>query len=259
MENEQFVTKYLLSLNIDEVGVLIYKKLLTKGEMTILQLSRSTGIERTKLYRLTETLKNEGLIVERLEYNKRYLQASPLKNLEIRAKEVIAKSAFVSSNLFQFINIATAFKSSELPTNVKFYHGPEGIKQVLWNQLKADKEICAYSYRNLKEIVEQKFFDKWKDEVDRLGIIVKDLRSDEFTESAKKFTPSPFKGDIIKYISSDILDISIELDIYNDTVVIFNWYKGDEYAVEITDNKLSKMQKQIFDMYWKKAKRLYID
>lgn len=253
MSDANTVTKYLNTLGLSEYEVAIYTSLLHKGEMTILQLSRDAGIERTRLYRLVDSMVEKGLIVERLDYNKRYLQVCEPSVLERLANEALTKSAFLASNLPSFLGSIRDMRDSSMPTNVKFYRGVEGVRQVLWNELKAEGDLCVYSYRMLQEIVGEKFFIKWSQEAQLRGLIVKDLRSIEFLQSAIAVPPLPFDGDIIRYIDPEILDISIEMDIYNDVVTIFNWHQGDVYAVEIRDVKLAKMQRQIFNILWERA------
>ncbi|MBI2356643.1 hypothetical protein HYV12_01095 [Candidatus Dojkabacteria bacterium] len=258
MDNIDFLNRYLKDLGYGEEEITIYTNLLIKGEMTILNLSRSSGIERTKLYRLLEGLIEKGIVVERLEFNKRFLQACDLSVLQRHAEEVINKTTFISKNLPSFLNIVGEYRQSSLPTNVKFYKGVEGIKQVLWNELRAEKEILVYSYRILNEITGDKFFHKWSSECVVRGIEIRDLRSVEFLKSEMMASGDlmPFVGDEIRYIEPEELDITIEMDIYNDTVVIFNWLKGDVYGVEITDAKFAKMQRQIFKAFWGMAKPL---
>lgn len=252
--NIELITKCLSILRFSKIEVRVYISLLKNGEMTVLQLSRETGIERTKLYRLLDSMMSRGVVVERLDYNKKFLLPCSTSVLEELAANEIENSSYLAKTLPSFLEGVKDLANISQPTTVKFYRGVEGIKQVLWNELSAKDNLCTYSFRVLQEVVSEKFFLKWSREVEIRGLTVKDLRSSEFLMSAKSFPALPFKGDLIRYVSPEVLEIPIEMDIYNDTVSIFNWHKGDVYAVEIKDEKLAKMQKQIFNILWEMGK-----
>ena len=257
--NNEMILKYFDDLGFSPEEKAIYLELVKSKELTALGLSKATGIERTKIYRITEEMLQKGLIFERIDYKRRFFQPCELSTLEHIAHEKITKAQDIKENLPQFLEQLTQYQRESSQTNVKYYYGVSGIKQVLWNQLKAKKEILAYSYRNLQEVVGKKFFYLWEKEIEKKGIVVKDLRSIEFMKSSEHLRPMPFKGDVIRYIEPNILDIITEMDIYNDTVVVFNWFKGDVFAVEIENAKLATMHKQMFKSFWNMATPLNID
>ncbi|EKD96520.1 MAG: hypothetical protein ACD_24C00009G0001 [uncultured bacterium] len=45
------------------------------------------------------------------------------------------------------------------------------------------------------------------------------------------------------------------MDIYNDVLALYNWHKGEVFGVEIYNDKITAMQKQIFEVLWKMAKK----
>ncbi|HOU75734.1 MAG TPA: hypothetical protein PK957_01260 [Candidatus Dojkabacteria bacterium] len=67
-------------------------------------------------------------------------------------------------------------------------------------------------------------------------------------EFSKSITHKIYDGLVTvnaKYIDPQILDIQIALDIWDDAVTIFNWYKGEVFAVEIINDKFANFMKQI--------------
>lgn len=257
MMNEKSIKSYLRKLGLSLVEINVYLSLLEKGDQTILQLSRTTRIERTRLYREIYGMISKGLVIEKVLGSRKLLGISEIDSLERLAHRKVEDLSYVSENLNPFIKSIEEVKLSSVPSKVRSYSGKEGIKQVLWNELRAIGVIRTFSYRYLDEIVGKKFFKSWVKELDFREIEVKDLRSFQFLKSeaeVKGRNIMPFRNDNIRYLTPDVIDFEIEMDIYNDTVVIFNWHKGDVYAVEIEDSKFASMQRNFFDMYWNIAK-----
>jgi sugar-specific transcriptional regulator TrmB len=255
MKNTQLVN-FLKTLGIEQVQRQIYMFLIQNGESTILTISRETGMERTKVYREIERMKKTGYVYERIEYKKTYVRACKIEVLQEEAYKHIDYAKQLERNLPTILNTFSNIQNSDMPTNVKYYKGKNGIKQVLWNQLSAQDEILTFSYRDLLEVVGEKFFRLWKKEYEEKKLKLRELRSESFLKSQtiKSYNPLPIKNDYIKYIDPSILDISTEIDVYNNTIVIFNWFEGDIYAIEITNEKLANMQKQIFNNFWNLGK-----
>lgn len=57
-----------------------------------------------------------------------------------------------------------------------------------------------------------------------------------------------------RYLDPKVLDLEIQMDIYNDVVAIYNWYEGEVFGVQVINEKAAKLQKQLFDVVWEKAK-----
>ena len=55
------------------------------------------------------------------------------------------------------------------------------------------------------------------------------------------------------HISKKELEIKQYLAVFNSTVAIMNWTKGDEVGVEIINASFAEMQKQMFWKFWKIA------
>ena len=144
-------------------------------------------------------------------------------------------------------------------TRVVFYRGHEGIRQMAWNNLRAKGEIVGYTYRFYSEVLGKKMFKKWLEELIRKDLKIREIISDTYL-NLKTIHP---KEDVIlesncetRYISKDVLDYDHQLDIYNDVVAIYNWYEGEVFGVEIHNQKVAKLQKQLFEIVWKLAKPL---
>ena len=64
------------------------------------------------------------------------------------------------------------------------------------------------------------------------------------------YNPDEFTG---RYLSPEVVDISVQMDIYNDTLAIYSWHEDEVFGVEIHNKKIADMQRQIFEALWNSA------
>ena len=253
---DEYLSSYLTLIGFSSEETLLFTTLIKKGPLTILQLSRGTAIERTKIYNLAEKLIKDGLLEEKLDYKRRYIKACDTSRIELILKDKIDSLNYINTNFSNFMSKINLLSNSVSPTGVKFYRGVDGIRQQLWNALSAKKELLSFSYRQFIEVVGFKFFDSWAAEFERRHLINKEIRSDEFLKSEELPTSEyrPFVGDILRYLPNKVLNIQLAMDIYNDTVALYNWNKGEIFGVEIVNKQFAELQRQVFQNYWNLAK-----
>jgi len=246
---------YFHHLGFDNKTSKVLSWLVKKDKQSILNIARNTEIERTKVYRIIDELLKGGYIVQTRDYKRNYYKIGSIERFKTLkdSQEKIAQT--INSQWADFVLLFVNSKNSSRTTDVRYYRGANGIKQILWNELQAEHEVLSFTYRNLQDIVGRKFFLKWGQEFDRRKLINKDLRSESFDEYDKKlgFKRAPFKGDRIKYLPDKYLDAPLAVDIYNDIVVIYDWRDNDVFAVEIQNAKFADFMKKIFRRYWKKG------
>ncbi|MCC7304210.1 hypothetical protein IT418_02240 [bacterium] len=254
-ESDQYISKYMQLVGYTKEESLLFVTLLKKGAMTILQLSRETGIERTKIYSLAEKLIRDGLFDEQLDYKKKYIRVCDVTKIELILKDKIDTLQSLAANFTNFISKINLLGGSVSPTGVKFYRGVDGIKQQLWNCLSAERVINSYSYRNFIEIVGYRFFDNWAAEFERRGLINREIRSDEYVSSEEETHAQyrNFAGDQLRYLPNKIINIQLAVDIYNDTISLYNWNKGEIFGIEIVNKQFADLQRQVYEHYWKLA------
>lgn len=263
LDNKAIFESFLTKLGLTNEESLIFMTLMSKGQITILTLSRLTGINRTKIYRLVELLINKGLTNEIIDENKRYLKSVDLNKLELLVKQEEEKVKYLRDIFPQLGSFMPEISSLSHPTTkVVFYRGIEGVRQQGWNTLQAKGEIVGFTYRVYAEIVGQKFADLWAEEMTIRKLYFREILSDEYFKSNS--SQSKFKGITkhkspffkTRYIPSKILKINHQMDIYNNVVSIYNWYEGEVFGIEIYNEKVATMQKQLFEIVWKVSKTL---
>lgn len=256
--NNQLLESFLTTLGLTKEGSQIFSFLIQKGPATILNLSRLTNINRTKIYRLVEGLEKMGMIQEIVEENKTLLKAVDLHQLELLVQREEEKTQYLRKVFPEISALIPASTSLSQPsTKVIFYRGVEGIRQMVWNTLRTKGELVGYTYRYLDEIVGEKFGRDWHEEWVVRKLKMRDIYSDIYIESKKKKHIHSFPSNFFesKYISNKILNVNHQIDIYNDIVGIYNWHESEVFGVEIYNEKVASLQRQLFEIVWKVAQR----
>ena len=233
----------------------VYETLTGKGALTILELSRTSGVSRTQVYRVIEELKEKGLVEEIVDEYRRLIQGSDVSQL----KQLVMAQKHTTEELeglFPVIEeeLAGSMGTGHPETKVLFYRGRAGLRQLIWHTLRAKKETVGYTYRAIEEYVGNEFMEDWMRAFVRKGLVMHEVYSDTYLESVDK-NPGRFpKTFISRYISSSVLHINIQMDIYNDVVAQYNWHEGEIFGVEIYNTKVAAFHKQLFEIIWKIAR-----
>jgi len=247
----------LLGLKTDEMKV--YSALLTSSERTVLEISKASGINRTTAYRILEKLKTLGLIEEIIEENRIKFRKAGTDKLGLLVKKEQERTENLNRLLPEVSSLVNQISETSQPgTKVLFYRGQDGIRQMGWNTLKAKGEVVGYTYHPYIEIVGEKFIERWREEWKRRGLFLRDIFSDTYINIRDKkygktelYYPKYFQS---RYISEKVLSITHQIDIYNDVIGMYNWYGDEIFGVEIYNQRVSSMHKQLFEIVWKMAK-----
>src|SRR3989344_6737246 len=260
MQN-QVIINFLDSLGLEAEEVIVYLKILELNLTTPLKVSKLTGVNRTKVYRIIEKLARMGILEIVIEERGTMVRPANLNQLEslIRDKEIQVN--FLKQSFHAVANIFNSMYASAQPeTKVIFYLGSEGIKQMVWNVVTGTKkEAVGYTYRRLEEITGAKFGSKWREEWLARKLVLRDIYSDEYLSSISKLLKDQpalkysLKNFPSRYISAKILDINYQSDIYGDVVNFYSWYQGEIFGIEIYNKKIAGFQRKMFEIIWKMA------
>lgn len=253
--NKIELKRYLEKLGLTPDEAAVYLELLEKGEGTPLSISRLTGINRTKVYRLIEQMVESGLVVQEIRENSTMVSPAPIERVEELLKQKQGVEAELSKNWGEAAHMLSQMQvSHQAETKVKYYKGKSGIEQMVWNVLKAKNEIVGYTFRDLSHFVGAKFMDQFVFEFKRRNLKMRDIYSDEY--KASEPVDSDWGGKIeSRYLSGKILAIPHQMDIYDDVVTFYSWNEGEVWGTEIYNPRVAQMQKQLFELAWEKAKK----
>ena len=254
---------FLKNLNLNHEEIVVFSILCQKGPSTILNLSRYTNINRTRIYRLVEKLKKQRLVEELVDEHRIIIKAVNPHQLGLLIKEQENKTNFLKDNLTQVTDLINLSQASIQPgTKVLFYRGVDGIKQMVWNNLQAKKEVVGYTYRQVNEFVGNKFIENWRGEFIKRNLFFRDIFSDQYIDSLSLLNKNKLKLSHphfeSRYLPTKILNVNHQIDIYNDVIGFYNWHEGEIFGIEIYNGKIATMQKQLFEIVWTQAKKSLI-
>lgn len=252
--NKQILELQLEELGLSEDEIALYLFLLEHGTHTPLEASRGSGLNRSKIYRIVDVLKAKGLISESPDGWGRTIQATDPSNLELllfkKEKDLESQRGLLPS----LIETLASFGSSTgTDFEVKHYKGVEGLKQMLWNELRS-KEILTFDQGNINPMVGKTFGEKMRQEA-----VNRKQKIFAITNSSTHGTETNVDGYDEKVffernVSKDLLHIQHHIDIYGNAISIYNWKDTDTPAgIEIINKPLADMYRQMFWHYWEMA------
>lgn len=254
--NKNELTNYLIDLGFGLEQASVYLNLIEKGEATPLSISRDTGINRTKVYRLIEEMSEKKLLTQEIGKNTTKVAATPIDQLKRLLADKQSHLELLSlgwKSVEELLGQMALEKKSE--TRVKFYHGKTGIEQMVWNVLKASGEIVGYTFRDLSHFVGDKFMKEFAYEFRRRNLKMRDIHGDEYLASLP--IDNAWGSNMnSRYLSKNILAIPHQTDIFDDVVSFYSWNEGEVWGSEIYNPKVAQMQKQLFELAWEKAKKI---
>jgi sugar-specific transcriptional regulator TrmB len=125
--NNDSLLELLHQLNLEYDEAVIYLELL-RGENTHLRLSKITGINRTKVYRIIDNLEMRSLVARHTDDRGTFLIATDPTTLEIalvtQEEKLKQQRAIFTQVLPQLETLKTNYKSAFI---VRTYEGTEGL------------------------------------------------------------------------------------------------------------------------------------
>jgi sugar-specific transcriptional regulator TrmB len=233
----------------------IYLSLHTHGPQTISDLARHSGVERTRIYRLIDELEKSNLVETQLDYKRRIFHAAPISNLQI----LISKKEQELEQLQQELDtISHTFTQPDLAsptTRVQFYQGPDGAKQLFWNQTKATTEVLSILHEPMQHKTKKSFFQRWAQAMNQHEVKHRSIVNENFLSSLKSWRTrhtsktKTWNG----RIAPPGFIIPNATVIYDNVVVYYNWKDGEVFGVEIHNTDIANTQRQFFEMLWQQS------
>ena len=252
---EDDVISYLTGLGFEEDLARLYRTLVVRGPLTILQISRLTGIERTLVYRKIQDWLGVGLIEEQLAHKTKLFRAAPADRVKLIVSQKKAAMDALAGSFASFAGEVSDLANSGATTKILYYQGRAGMRQMLWNQMRA-KELLSWVYRSYQEAVGQAFFNSWAEEFRKRGIPNRELRHPDFLRTIDELhLEYRDLGPMYQWrnLSPKILPITHGMDIYNDVVDVTYWQGTDVFGIEIYNAQIARMQQSMFDHFWQLA------
>lgn len=245
-----------LGLGADEAS--LYLALL-QGPGTHLGLSRLTGINRSRVYRLVEQLEKRSLVTRRSDDQGVFLVAADPSTLEVELVTQEQKLKHQRRVLNQLVPSLDALQFSEESSFVvRTYEGVEGFKQMLWHELKAKGEALVFGDGPIEALVPSR---RWAEQHRQRSVEASYRIRELMNPGAKKevftaneaFLQHHYQA---RHLPPATLLLEQQIVIYNDTVATYHWRHGQKAGVEIINASFAHMMRQTFERFWHMAGRV---
>jgi DNA-binding MarR family transcriptional regulator len=238
-----------LGLNRDQAR--LYVELL-KEPSTHLRLAHATGINRTKVYRLIEDLEKHSLVNRRTDDRGTFLVAADPSTLEV---ELVSREETIKSQRSTFEQLLPTLQRIKAHEGSGFivhtYERIEGFKQMLWHELKSQRENLIFGSGTIEDLVpDGRWAEKHRGQTVEAGYTIRELLNPG--EKDKPFTLNEdyMSRYIHREIPRDVLLLKNQVSIYNNTVATYHWRDGQKVGVEIINKNYANMMRQMFEQYW---------
>lgn len=256
MKELPVIRTYFAKLGLSQEIADLYAALYTHGPQTISSLSRNSGVERTRIYRLIDQLLESHLIEIESHYKRGILRAAPIANLAIliAQKDQELKSLQDELDIIQQILARNSLDSPA--TRVQFYQGTEGMRQMRWNMLQAKGDILGYVHRIVDEGTGKPFMSKWAQEFEQRKLTRRSLIGDDFVKSWHDIRPDGRRiaGHSYHYIEPKLFRIKHTMETYDDVTSYYQWKDGTAYGIEIYSPDIASGQRQLLEILWKQSR-----
>jgi predicted transcriptional regulator len=253
----QLLQPYGLSME----EAMVYAFLSQKGYQSALSISRENHLGRTKVYRLLDNLIAKKLIEQKLDDRGLKFGATDPSKFEQLVIEKEHAAAALRESLPALVETLQSMAPQQgKKSKILYYEGVEGYKQITYNSTKAKgmmriieqvDDVGEYWPKDFTEYVARKFMEN-------------QVKIHQITPFTKLSPWIDMPGYIdqchsIRYISPKKLHIDFEVLVYNDVYALYSVGDEDAVCVEIYNEQLAQMQKQIFDFLWDSAQEMEID
>ncbi|HZM63812.1 MAG TPA: helix-turn-helix domain-containing protein [Candidatus Saccharimonadales bacterium] len=240
-----------LGLTKDEVAIFMQ---LLDAPKTHLEISRATGIVRSNVYRIVDSMISKGLVAQYANDAAKLLAVAQPEALELLVLEQEQLAQERRNQLGQILPILAGHKTDADDFSIKTYVGVAGIKQMLWNELKAKSEILLFSGDVMDRATGRRWAERFRAEVVRRGLRtrgIQNVKDRGITLSDQKGYGEHYRA---RYLEEDFLHIQFEMSIYDNKVGIYSSLAHSQLGTEISNPFLAKFMRQIFEHYWTIAK-----
>lgn len=237
-------------IGLTDKHAVVYEALLRMPGSTPLVLARETKLNRSSLYRYLEELRETGLVELLLGDKSSSYVAKPeglkqyLANEEARVDGLKKTIPVLADEL-----LLASRKPSE--SEVKYYQGIEGLKQMLWNVVNTKIEFVGLGYQSWNDSVGKHYADKLRAKMLENNVLSREILNKvddtfEYTELGKTYT----KVYEHRAIDEKMLEIKHDTYIYGDVFAYYYHYQGEYFGVEIHNKEIARTERQMFEILW---------
>ncbi len=253
IENNLPIYKNLINIGFSEKETAVYLALLELGKRTVSPIARKSGINRTTVYDILESLVSKGLVsISGKEPLQEYVAESPEKIIRLMETGIERKQQELEEAKKLVPELKSLHNVSDRP-RVRFYEGTEGLEQVYEDTLTSHEPIRAYATYDDMEKALPGYFPKYFYRRANKGIKIRAIFP--YTKAGVELS----KNDTEQLRETAIVPMedfyfTPEINIYDNKVMIASW--KEKLGITIESSEIAEAMKKIFELAWAEAKRL---
>lgn len=261
----------LVQFGLSSLQAKLYQFLYNKPPQTIWEIAKLTELPRTTIYDTVRSLEQLGLIQRSVKYKSQSFSTLPVNHLQILIDSKLEQIDQLGHELeYLNLHLPQTHQLSQM-TDVRFFHGKQGLQQMMHNALSAKDEIVGYSIYGRIEIVGQKFTNQWVQSFNAKGlkdrclinpnsrtlriiqqdVIKKTNHNQQDLESHKDHQQTL---EDIRIIPEKMMKIYGDTMIYNNVVAVCYWREEEVVGFEVHNQYYAKSQKTQFHTFWNLSK-----
>jgi sugar-specific transcriptional regulator TrmB len=249
----------LFKFELDPNQQSVYISLLSGGSLGATEISKRTNIAKTTVYRILDELKLKKLVTEGLEEYRRVFEPEPIQNLKFQLVEKQTQLKSLEDTLPIVIEKLSAFGQSSIKkSQIKYYSGIDGLKQVTWNSSKTKGIFRIFELEDMSAFLRYDFAEQMRSEFVKNKVITHEITNEAIFPEWTDVHEIVEKYWITRYIDPKEFKMEFEMLVYNDVFTMYNYEDDEIFCVEIYNEKLARTQKQVFDFIWNQGKEMEV-
>lgn len=244
-------------IGLTEKHGMVYSTLLAKPSATPLSLARETKLNRSSLYRYLEDLRTKGLVELVLGDKSSKYEADPDGLNQYLVGEEARIEGLKKTIPKLVTELAEKRGGGATGTEVRYYQGIEGLRQMLWNVVNTRDEFVGLGYEDWNTSVGKNYAEKLRQRHIERGNKSRELLNQVDDDYSYTQIPATTYTRVYEHRAIDpkMLEIKHDTYIYDGVFAYYYHYQGELFGVEIHNAEIAKTEKQMFEILWKMAEK----
>ena len=245
-------------LEIDDAKV--YLNLLENSESSALEISRGVGMARTRVYRILDKLVQKRLVVlKQANSGYRFVAGDPGRVEELITQKEVEVQELKNGVVELVEDMKSMVGMAKSNSKVLYYQGQRGLSQVNWNLLRAESGLLSYEIATADAYLPLVEAEKLRQGIVDRKVMIRTITNKTKIEPFTKVRELAKSYWQVKNIDEKVLKINADVFVYND---VYTWCQyaggGEVFCVEIYNENMANMQRQLFESLWMRAKQMKI-
>lgn len=261
----QKLEETLANLGLSNKESKVYIALLQLEHTTVQWIAKKSGINRTTIYDILESLQKRGLARFYVKNESKYFVAADPEKLIEMEEEKIRKEQVILENLKKTLpEIRSIYNAKKIKPKIQFFDSTEHIEEMYQNMycqenIKHDcLEYASWSdYKLTEEIFPKDIRDRLLETRKKNEIFIRQVAiATSYTKPWVKGNYAKKRSKAIRLIPDDNFDFGANLETYGNKIVIIQFNKETGITGMLIESKeLVKMIRTMFEFMWEGAKK----